>query len=369
MDADGNEVTAPGRHDKVDVPQFGWVRLGDYCKDGEKRRFYNLQTGASFEFPYTDIRYWCYRVLPGDVLIYNDVRGKNLDGVWSMREDKPVLPLSYYVYHHFTEDDTYAVNFRGRLQIRGSGDRLVKDFGPLNEARLLAGMGDGTPPLLIVRENDKKYCRRYHCVDCRTGETCSPVFLHIGGLYEGMRYMMTTDGRHCFVDAQWNEVFQLPVKPEADLLEDLQECGYIGDWEMRYQGGMVGVEDDDGYTWLLDKAGNVVTKRKNCRYVGEGRLLLKKGRLWALADTESSLLTDYDFYLNTDYYFFPSARFSSGSLILAKRLEKKKDRLGAVDVDGKEVIPFEYIGLKAWQDNAFCGGYVKATIDVGNTKR
>lgn len=75
--------------------------------------------------------------------------------------------------------------------------------------------------------------------------------------------------------------------------------------------------------------------------MGEKRLLISKGPNYALADATGAQLTDY---LYRSGYFLHARpyHFSEQRLHLVKKTDKKSEKVGFLDPDGNEVIPFIY---------------------------
>ncbi len=374
IDSNGKELPL-GRYTMVCDIKYGWMHACNVFQDENNTRFFDeyfISLDGNEKLKFHGRRHSIAQHSPLlDVIYYPmDYEDCHRGGVWSMKEDRPVLSESYKsIYGYAANERVFPVqDLNNRLQLRGDGDQLLADFGVLNgEAHLHNRLEDAAHPLLIISKGFKDKNR--YCIDLWTGLRIGPEFITIGNLNEGMRYMRSTDDRHYMVDADWIILFELPHPPcisHPGWGEDEKLTSYANTERFVCRDGMIAIEGERS-SCLIDREGRIIIPPGKSKYiftVGENRLLLSKGTKVALAEADGTPLTEYDYRtcwgsIRGDFDQF----FHDGRLAIMKKVTKKGDpKNGYLSPEGKEVIPFIY-----GHGDDFSDGYasvrMKALID------
>lgn len=345
IDQNGNEMPY-GRYRCLGLICHGWLQIDKrYCKPLSEEYygdcwFLSVTDGQIIPFPLKnhiantpdELERVNYYRIDENGTVYNT------RGVWSMAENKAILSACYAAIDcHLPNEDVYWVkDSNGHYQLRGVGDVLIKDFGAMPNVYKFR-YPSTEDPILILSTTKKKQWRAF---DIRTGKQVGPPFRAIGKLREEVRYMRTPDERHLFVDKQWNPVVELPYAPY---------CGGVGSESdptssIICQDGCIAVECEDT-SYLLNLKGEMVIPPKRHKYifpVGANRLLVSKGKLFALADMSGNLLTDFLYKTGDRYSQYNFYSFSENRLAVEKQMGRGVRKTGFIDTDGKEVIPFIY---------------------------
>lgn len=331
IDRFGNELPF-GRFWGIHVCPNGWLMpIDEPPSETSRFHFIHREDGRMIDLPFREHRvYHCF----GDLYAAheNDKSGAN-SFLWSVREQRSILSKGYKLILPLTAPSGHFLvkDAHDHLQIRADGDKLLEDLGKLPDK--LIWMWEEDRPFYIPYKTYKD--DRLRCVDLMTGKKFGPEFTCIGDLREGMRYMRTPDGKDYFVDKDWNILFELPYP--AHLLDN------VTDPDIQCRDGLISIESDN-FCYLMDASGQVLIPPRKHRYlhnVGEKRLLISKGPNYALADATGAQLTDYlyrsGYFLHAHPYSFSEQR-----LHLVKKTDKKNEKVGFLDPDGNEVIPFIY---------------------------
>ncbi len=372
IDRYGKELPL-GRYTMVCDIRFGWAQVTDVFQDNENARCFDeyfIALDGSEKLKFHGSRHNIAWHSPRLDVIYYPMDGKNgyYGGVWSMKEDRPVLSESYKDIYGFADNErVFPVQDSDcRLQLRGDGDKLLEDFGMLNGKDILLhnACEDAARPLLIISKGDKD--KKRYCLDLWTGKRIGPEFITIGSLNEGMRYMRGADDRHYMVDAGWNILFELPYAPyitRPGWGDDEMLTSYASTECFVCRDGMIAIVGEKS-SCLIDRAGNMIIPPGKSKYiftVGENRILRSKGAKVALADATGTPLTDYEYRtcwgpIRGDF----SDCFRDGRLAIMKKVTKTGDpKNGYLDVNGREVIPFIY-----GHGDSFSDGYAAVRMNA-----
>ncbi len=339
IDKNGNEQTDIGRHDVLGNITHGWL---DIEEPAVGTWLYHLPTRQKILFP-----------LPNNITLDVNAQGvvqhveideddewvENTQGLWSLAENRPVLSGCYADIHCcYPEQNLYVVtDARGHIQLRGDGDELLADYAMPKNIYRWHNPTEKDPHFILTRGKGDTERRAFNLL---TGKTVGSSFQRIGKLSGGMRYMQTPEGRHLMVDADWNPLFELPHAPFIGGISADEDPTL----DLKCEDGMLAVRCEN-FSYLLDSNGNIIIppkKHKNIFTVGAERVIVSKGRCFALADREGRCLTDFHYRIGDRWGAYLDHDFAENRLALRKRVEKGSTKYGFLDADGNEVIPFAY---------------------------
>ena len=331
-----------GRFDVCWLPCNGWLR----AELGDIYRFIKIDTNDVLDLDGRE--FYPIDILPGNYLIYKSEIHRNQYGVWSLSENRPVLASRYKRIYSSVPDcsDHFVVkSTEGRLQIRSDGDELIQDLGDFSGCLSSDYLRESSPKLIKPRLEGGVKCSV--CVDLYTGQECSPAFLCVGALMDGLRYMHDLSGAQYFVNEKWEKILTFPsgLEPEAEVYKPTYTPYDILPPELAtirniYDGRIVVDSQNEG-TYVMDYSGNIIippNKYRDCYLLGEKRIYLRNRKNHgAIADTDGNVLSPFD-YRND----FVLNVFRQKIICLEKRVRPRKTLVGCISPDLEEVIPFEY---------------------------
>lgn len=369
IDIDGREWLHAQRFNRVHPSTHGWVIVArDNCE--RAKDLVHLSDVSAIVHLGDDSRAeWSVRrVLSPDLCVAMPTQRENVSEVWSIAENRRLIPEARWVIKYDEQSQLISLITRdSRLQLRNRDNQVVEDFGVLPE--LGSNRIFVLPEGVLVSDNDAELMLAkdvggqsvYTSLNVMTGKEYGEPYLAIGPVYEGMRYMVRPDGTECFVDENNEFLFNLLPSEPRDLrflgsvsrkptwCSDLKNFCCHGKIlaDCRCSNGKI-------QSYLMDRNGNVLLPPGKCPAtmycLGENRYAVRKRNSIAIANEHGELMSDFiyttpsTFGMDRDNTFGIGFFAENRCALTVKR--KSEYYTGCIDVDGNEVIPFEFADIR-----------------------
>lgn len=369
IDTEGREWLHAMRFNRVHPSAHGWVIVAHDNCERAKDLVHLSDTSAVIHLGDDSLPAWAVRrVLSPDLCVAMPNQRENISEVWSISENRMLIPAVRWVIKYDEQSRLISLITRdNHLQLRSLDNEIAEDFGILPE------LGSNSifvlPEGVLVSDNDAELMVAkdvygkgvYKSLNVMTGKEYGEPYLAIGPVYEGIRYMVRPDGTECFVDDHNEFLFNLlPCEPRD--LRFLVSVSRKPTWcsnlkyfccngkilaDYRRSNGKI-------QSYLMDREGHVLLPPGKCPVtmycLGENRYAVRKRNSIAIANERGELMSDFIYTTPTTFGMdrddtFGIGFFSDNRCALTVK-RKSGYYTGCIDVDGNEVIPFEFADIR-----------------------
>lgn len=369
IDKEGREWMHSDRFNRVHSSAHGWVIVAQDNCERAKDLVHLSDTPTVIHLGDDSRLEWAVRrVISPDLCVAMPNQRENLSEVWSITENRLLIPAVRWVIKYDEQSQLISLITRdNHLQLRSRDNQVVEDFGILPE--LGSNRIFVLPEGVLVSDNDAELMLAkdvngesvYTSLNVMTGKEYGEPYLAIGPVYERMRYMVRPNGTECFVDENNEFLFNLlPGEPRdlrflASVSRKPTWCSNLKNFCCN---GKILVDyrrpNGKNQSYLMDRDGNVLLPPGKCPTtmycLGENRYAVRKRNSIALANEQGELMSDFIYTTPTTFGMdrdntFGIGFFSENRCALTLK-RKSKYYTGCIDVDGNEVIPFEFAEIR-----------------------
>lgn len=258
-------------------------------------------------------------------------------GIMNAKTNKIIVPIkNKFVYHNFLDENIFiGISEENEISLYNSDSECINKYS-IDKSYKYIDFSKNSD--ICVAEKKK-----HRLFNIKTGTFFKhQPFFQYGEEAENKRHVKFKHNDDWVVNRYGEKLFKLPFQ---DQYTDMTlYCEFMFS---KFQNNRMAIgfynEKKSYRSYLINENGDVVIpphKYANIYQVSDDRLLLGRNQIFALADIDGNLLTDFCY--KWDCNDPAMHQFVNGTLILEKKIGTKKRIMGGIDKNGNEVIPFIY---------------------------
>lgn len=264
-------------------------------------------------------------------------RKTELKGIMNLNTNNIIVPIeNKFVYHNFSHENIFiGISDVNQISFYNNNSECIKKYSIDKNYKIIDLRTNSN---ICIAGNEK-----YHLFNIKTGTFFKhQPFFQYGEESENKRHVKFNHNDEWIVNQYGEKLFKLPFQDQDE--DTTIFCEFLFS---KFQNNRMAIgfynEKKSFRSYLINENGDVVIpphKYANIYQVSDDRLLLGRNQIFALADIDGNLLTDFCY--KWDCYAPTMHQFVNGTLILEKKIGTKKRIMGGIDKNGNEVIPFIY---------------------------